>query len=63
MPRSRRTCIERIQPWMDGAEYFENVKGRIVRGRAPHAESHFLRVLHPEKSILPNKGKMVIEWE
>lgn len=41
-----KTLLMRMQPWIDGDEYTANVQTRILRGRAPHAESYFLQRLH-----------------
>ena len=41
-----KNLLTRMQPWIDGDEYTKNVQTRILRGRAPHAESYFLQRLH-----------------
>ena len=52
-PKGRRNnktlelnLLTRMQPWIDGDEYTANVKGRILRGRAPHMESYFAQRFH-----------------
>jgi hypothetical protein len=63
-----RELLARAAAFVDGDEYFENVRQRILRGRAPHAESYLLRRLkgdstqHVEMSG-PNKKpiKVVIQ--
>jgi hypothetical protein len=38
-----KDLLVRASEWIDGAEYFDGLKTRITRGRAPHAESYLLR--------------------
>lgn len=41
-----KNLLTRMQPWIDGDEYTANVKGRILRGRAPHMETYFAQRIH-----------------
>jgi len=41
-----RNLLTRAAELVDGAEYFDNVKQRILRGRAPHMETYFAQRLH-----------------
>jgi hypothetical protein len=41
-----QNLLTRAAAFIDGSDYFDNVKQRILRGRAPHAESYFHQRLH-----------------
>jgi ribosomal protein L24E len=41
-----QNLLTRAATWIDGQDYFDNVRQRITRGKAPHAESYILRRVH-----------------
>lgn len=41
-----RNLLTRAADWIDGQDYFDNVKKRVERGRAPHMETYFAQRLH-----------------
>lgn len=38
--------LTRMAPFIDGSEYAANLQGRVLRGKAPHAETYLFNRLH-----------------
>lgn len=50
--------------WMDSADYRENVKRRILLGRAPHLESYIAQMVYGRpKDVVETQGELVIRCE
>jgi hypothetical protein len=41
-----RNLLTRAADWINGQPYFDNVKRRVERGKAPHMETYFARRIH-----------------
>lgn len=41
-----RDLLTRAASWIDGDAYWQNVKLRVERGRAPHMETYFAQRIH-----------------
>lgn len=62
--RATREFKELWASWLESDEYRENLKRRILLGRAPHMESYLAQLVFGKpKDIVEQTGELVIRCE